>query len=113
MPDPTAVFLAQVDAFNAADLEAFLATYADDAVVNGVGPEPLVGKAALRELYAARFQQRPLRCEVGALHAIGGRWAVAHERVTGPTGTNELVAVFEVADGVIVRADMSARHPVG
>ncbi|MBB4660923.1 nuclear transport factor 2 family protein [Conexibacter arvalis] len=112
MPDPAQVFLAQVDAFNAADLEAFLATYADDAVVNGLGPDPVAGKEALRALYAERFTQRPLRCEVSALHEIGGRWAVAHEQVTGPAGTNELVAVFEVADGAIVRADMSARHPV-
>jgi len=113
MPSPKEVFLAQVEAFNAADLEAFLATYADDAVVNGLGPEPVAGKEALRALYAERFTQRPLDCRIGDLHEIGGRWAVAHETVSGPAGTNELVAVFEVSGGVIVRADMSARHPVG
>jgi len=113
LTDPATVFLRQVDAFNACDLDAFLATYAADAEIHGLAAAgPVVGLAAVRPIYAERFTQRPLRCDVLDLHVLGGRWAVAHERVTGPAGTSELVGVFEVVDGRIVRADLSARHPL-
>jgi hypothetical protein len=112
LTDPAAVFLRQVDAFNAHDLDAFLATYDAGAEIHGLDPGgPVVGADELRARYAERFAQRPLRCEVLGLHVLGGRWAVAHERVTGPAGTSELVGMFEVAGGRIVRADLSARHP--
>jgi hypothetical protein len=111
MGDPADVFLSQVAAFNARDLEAFVATYAADAVLHGLQPDgPVTGHAALRRLYEPRFERPPLHCDVLDLHVFGGRWAAAHERVTTPDGTIELVAVFEVASGVIVRADMSGRQ---
>jgi hypothetical protein len=113
MPEPADVFLAQVAAFNARDLEAFLSTYAPTAVVHGLRPgRPLTGHAELRPLYGPRFERPPLHCDVLDLHVFGGRWVAAHERVTTPEAVVELVGVFEIADGVIVRADMSGRHPL-
>lgn len=113
MPDPADVFLAQVAAFNARDLERFIATYDHEAVVHGLRAEgPVAGHAALRRLYEPRFERPPLHCEVLDVHVFGGRWVAAHERVTTPEATVELVGVFDVQKGVIVRADMSARHIV-
>jgi hypothetical protein len=113
LTDPAAVFLRQVDAFNARRLEDFLATYAADAEVHGLDVgHVVVGHAALRPVYARRFGQRPLHCEVLQLEVLGERWAVAHERVTSPGGASDLVAIFEVVDGLIVRVDLSGRVPV-
>ena len=112
MADPEQVFRAQVDAFNARDLDAFLATYAPAAELHGLLPDAVVrGHEAMRAIYAERFAQEPLHCEIPALAVYGDRWVAAHERVTSPAGTVELVGVFEVVDGRIARADMVRRIP--
>jgi hypothetical protein len=113
MADPEQVFRAQVAAFNARDLDAFLATYAPDTELHGLLPDRVVrGHDEMREIYRERFAQSPLHCEIPALSVHADRWVAAHERVTSPAGTVELVGVFEVADGRIVRADMVRRIPV-
>lgn len=113
MGEPEQVFRAQVAAFNARDLDAFLATYAPDAELHGLLPDRVVrGHGEMREIYAERFRQEPLHCEIPALTVYGDRWVAAHERVTSPAGTVELVGVFEVVGGAIARADMSGRLPV-
>jgi len=106
VPTATAVVAEQVDAFNARDLDRFLATYAADAVVAGVTPEPMVGRDALRAFYAGRFEDPALHCEITTSVAFGERWVVARELVTTAGGTGETVATFDVADGVIARASM-------
>ena len=103
---PSAVVTAQVDAFNARDLDAFCATYAPDAVVSGVTPEPIVGRDALRAFYAGRFEDPALHCVIDASVTFGERWLVARELVTTSAGTGETVATFDVADGLIARASM-------
>ena len=72
---------AQVAAFNAHDLEAFVATYAEDAVVVGVAAEPIVGREALRAFYGDRLTHPDLRCEIDATTLFGDRWVVARESV--------------------------------
>lgn len=106
MPTAATVVAEQVDAFNARDLDRFLATYAADAVVTGVTPEPLVGRDALRTFYAGRFEDPALHCEITTSVAFGQRWLVARELVTSTSGTGETVATFDVADGAIARASM-------
>jgi hypothetical protein len=82
-------------------------------VLHGVLPDRVVRvHDEMRPIYQERFGQQPLHCEIVALTVLAERWVVAHERVLSPTGEVELVGVFEVADGAIVRTDMTARHPV-
>ena len=97
---------AQLDAFNAHDLEAFVATYADDAGVTGVAPEPLVGAAALRAFYEPRLQNPELSCVIDTSVLFGSRWVVAQERVINAGVATETIATFDVVDGVISRASM-------
>lgn len=97
---------AQLDAFNAHDLDAFVATYADDAVVTGVAPEPLVGSAAIRAFYEPRLQNPELSCVIDTSVLFGSRWVVAQERVINAGVTTETIATFDVVDGVISRASM-------
>lgn len=83
MPSPTpehmqAVVAAYVRALNAADLEAIVALYADDAVVEDpVGSAPRRGLADIRRFYAASLQW-PLRVELeGAIRTAGSEAAFA------------------------------------
>lgn len=113
MAEPEQVFRAQVRAFNARDLDAFLATYAPETELHGLVPDRVVrGHEEMRPLYETRFAQEPLHCEILALTVYGDRWVVAHEQVLSPAGTVVLVGVFEVVNGAIVRADMTGRLPI-
>ena len=94
----------QLDAYNAHDLERFVAEYADDVrVFRPPASEPVLsGKAAFAEHYAKN------RFNLPALHArlvnriVSGDTVVDHEEVTGlPGGNLAAVAVYKVVDGRI------------
>ena len=101
---PEAVVQRQLDAYNRHDLEAFMATYREDAKVwrMPTTTPTLDGAAAIRAFY------RDSRFNVPALHAelvgrsVVGRKVADHERVSGlkPVPT-EALAVYEVVDGRI------------
>ncbi len=106
--DPAAVVQRQLDAFNARDLDALLSVYAADAQMFE-HPAKLVasGTAEFRERFMVRFQERNLRADLLS-RMVMGSMVVDHERVTrmfpeGP-GTVELIMLYEVRDGGIVRA---------
>ena len=107
-PDPAAAVQRQLDAYNAKDVDALVSIYADDAALYE-HPDKLLAKgtAALRERFAARFQEPNLHAAL--LHRlVAGDFVIDHERVTrtfpeGP-GTIELVMIFEVKNGRITRA---------
>jgi len=98
----------QLDAYNARDLEALLAIYADDAQMFE-HPATLLaaGTAQLRERFTARFREPNLHAHL-LNRVVVGRFVVDFERVTrtfpeGP-GTIELVMIYEVRNGRIARA---------
>jgi hypothetical protein len=103
-----AVVQQQLDAYNAHDLDALMATYAEDARLFE-HPATLLasGSAQLRERFALRLQEPNLHAHLSK-RILMGRFVVDHERVarTFPegTGTVELVATYEVLDGKIVNA---------
>ena len=47
-----------VDAFNRADVDALVGLYHDTAVNHQVANEPVVGIAAIRDMFSAEFPQR-------------------------------------------------------
>lgn len=107
-PTPEQVIQAQLDAYNARDLDALLAIYAEDAALFE-HPATLLarGTAALRERFAARFREPDLYARL--LHrAVLGKIVIDHEIVTrtfpeGP-GTVELAMIYEVSGGRIAQA---------
>jgi len=106
--DPVAVVQRQLDAYNAKDLDALLALYAEEAELHEFPATLLArGSAALRERFAIRFQEPNLHAEL--LHRIvAGNTVIDHERITrdfpeGP-GTLELTMIYEVKAGRITRA---------
>jgi hypothetical protein len=91
----------QLEAYNARDLERFVAEYADDVrVFRPPGAEPVLsGKAEFAAHYAAnRFNLPKLHAEVVS-RIVSGNKVVDHERITGlQERTVEAIAVYEVVD---------------
>lgn len=107
VPAPEAVVQVQLEAYNARNLEAFLAAYADDAELYAF-PATLQtkGKAAMRTRYAARFADALLHAVVVKRIVMGGT-VIDHERVrvtlAGGPGVMEAIAIYEVQAGRIVK----------
>lgn len=106
--NPAAVVQRQLDAYNAKDVEALVATYADDAELYE-HPSTLLaqGSAALRARFAVRFREPNLHATL-LNRVVMGDTVIDHEKVTrtfpeGP-GTLELVMIYEVKAGRIARA---------
>ena len=103
VPGAEAVVQQQLDAYNALDIDAFVALYSEDVEVYDY-PSTLryKGRDTLRERYAALFAQAP------ELHAelldrlVAGNTVIDSERVTagGPQAL-EAVAVYRVEEGLI------------
>ena len=104
---PEAVVQAQLEAYNARDLNAFLATYAENAELYEHPSKLLAsGMAQLRERYAARFAEPNLHAVV-VKRIVMGNFVIDHEKVTrmfpeGP-GTLDAVAMYEVQGQRIAR----------
>lgn len=102
--DPQTVVQWQFDAYNAHDLNAFLALFADEVrLYRPPDREPaIVGKSALGTFYAEhRFNQPNLRAELIHRAVIGDK-VVDHERIHGLAAEPfEMVMVFQVAAGLI------------
>ena len=99
------VVQAQLEAYNARDIDAFIATYADDVKIFEF-PDKLLseGTADMRERYGKLFKDERLHATVVSRIAMGNT-VIDHERVRvtlpqGP-GTIEAVAIYEVRDGKI------------
>ena len=94
----------QFDAYNAHDLERFLAVYADDVVVYRLpSNEPAFnGRAQLREFYGAqRFNLPELRAHLVNRMVIGNV-VIDHERVVGVREQPfDVAASYRVVDGLI------------
>lgn len=107
-PSPEAVVQRQLEAYNARDINALLAIYADDAQ-QFEHPSTLLarGSEQLRERFTARFQEPNLHATL-LNRMVMGTTVIDHEKVTrafpeGP-GTIELIAIYEVLNDRIARA---------
>jgi len=102
MDDPV---VAQLAAYNAHDVDAFVACYSPEAVIaHGDGRTLMAGHAQMREAYASLFERHPdVHADISE-RLREGAWVVDHELVrTGASSTGYVVA-YRVHDGVIDRA---------
>lgn len=93
----------QVEAYNAGDLERFVATHAETvSIFRPPALEPTVsGKAQLREVYRARFAATNLHAEILARIVLGNK-VIDHERVRGiKEHPIEALAVYEIVSDLI------------
>ena len=97
----------QIDAYNNQDLDAFVAAYSEDVVLeDGEGNVMAQGHDGIRELYAELFDRSPqLHGEV--LNRISvGQYVIDEERVTGinmegyPSEMHAAV-IYRLAEGKI------------
>lgn len=105
---PEAVAQRQLDAYNARDLDALMAAYAEDAQ-QFEHPSKLLASGAgqIRERSALRFQEPNLHAALLQRtvmdHIVIDRETVTRTFPEGP-GTIELVAIYEVQNGRIAKA---------
>ena len=105
---PDAVIQRQLEAYNAHDLEGWLATYASDARQFEY-PDTLLasGINAIRERAKARFAEPDLHASLRSRRVIGDV-VIDHEDVirTFPEGRGkvEMVAIYQVKSGAIQTA---------
>jgi uncharacterized protein (TIGR02246 family) len=119
MNTPEEIVQKQFDAYNARDMEAFLATYADDVELYGFPATSLTkGKEEMRERYTPRFAD-PILHAIIVKRIVMGNVVVDHERVRvtlpqGP-GVMEATVIYEVSDGKIARSTLifGAQTPGG
>jgi hypothetical protein len=93
-------------AYNARDVDAFMACYAEDVVIeDGLGDVKLSGWEAMRERYAQAFADEPdVRFELLA-RIRHGDFVVDHEYLTGYKSgeVRYAVAIYWVQKGLIQR----------
>ena len=51
-----------IDAFNKADIETISNLYADNAINHQVANEPVIGKEAIRQMFASEFAKAKMVC---------------------------------------------------
>jgi NAD(P)H-dependent FMN reductase len=76
---PGPLVLQWVEAFNRGDTDGLAAFYADDAVNHQVAESPVVGRAAIREMFAQGFATATMVCIVENLFEDGD-WAILEWR---------------------------------
>ncbi|MCH8545246.1 MAG: nuclear transport factor 2 family protein [Cryomorphaceae bacterium] len=98
----------QLEAYNAKNLEAFVAVFHPEAALYNLGSDKPIakGKAELMEVYGRLFEQSPnLRSDVVSRTVIGSK-VMDYEVITGRNNQSEpmyLVAIYEVEAGLIRR----------
>lgn len=107
--DPAQVVNAQFAAYNAHDVDAFAACYADDVSIislDGKRP-PIKGITALKQVYAfLNKEPKTFRVEI-IKRMVNGPIVVDVERVYGlPPGKHlpDMIAMYEVRNGKVLNA---------
>ncbi|MFO1247946.1 MAG: nuclear transport factor 2 family protein [Alphaproteobacteria bacterium] len=105
-----AVAQAQLDAYNAQDLEKYMTYFTDDVVVSGLNGTPTeTSNAAVKARYAKAFAQFPQnKAELKSRIAVGNT-VVDHELVIRAPGGEqfEIIAIYTFRDGLIARVDFA------
>lgn len=94
---PKELVTAWVAAFNRGDADEMAAFYAEDAVNHQVANEPVVGRAAIRAMFAAEFAAAEMVCLPENLFE-DGEWAILEWK--DPNGLRGC-GFFHVIDGRI------------
>jgi putative hydrolase of HD superfamily len=110
-PSPAEVVQAQLDAYNAKDIDALLGAYAPDAEQYQLHGGLLArGSAEMRARFLARFAEPDLSARLIARVNMENI-VVDHEVVTRNfaegVGTVEMVCIYEVAEGRIQKASFA------
>lgn len=104
------IVAAQVNAYNAQDLDLFMSFYSEDCLIADLNGEVRQrGRAEIRERFSAMFARYPQnRCWIVHRFEVGDH-VIDHEqgeRAPGGESFN-VAAIYTMKDGRIVRLDMA------
>jgi hypothetical protein len=109
--EPAAVVQAQLDAYNAKDIDALMATYAPDAQQFTLhGPLLAEGHVQIRPRYEARFAEPDLQARLLSRTVLGNivtDLEVVTRNFPEGKGSVEMLCIYEVRAGRIVRASFA------
>jgi limonene-1,2-epoxide hydrolase len=94
---PRAVLEKWISLFNAADADGIAALYSEDAINHQVALEPVVGRDAIRAMFAREFANATMVCIPDAIHEAGEVVALEWKDPLGLRGCG----FFTVQDGLI------------
>jgi hypothetical protein len=101
---------AQLDAYNAQDLDKYVSYFAADCMVSGLNGTPTeTSRDAIKARYAKAFAQFPQnKAELKNRIAVGNT-VVDHELVIRAPGGEqfEIIAIYTFRDGLIARVDFA------
>ncbi len=101
---------AQLDAYNAQDLEKYVTYFTQDCIVSGLNGAPTeTTRDAIKARYAKAFAQFPQnKAELLSRIAVGNT-VVDHELVIRSPGGEqfEIIAIYTFRDGLISRVDFA------
>ena len=100
----------QLDAYNAQDLDTYVAFFAADCVVSGLNGVPTeTSRDAIKARYAKAFAQFPENKAVLKSRIAVGNTVVDHELVIRSPGGEqfEIIAIYTFKDGLIARVDFA------
>jgi len=101
---------AQLDAYNAQDLEKYVTYFAPDCVISGLNGTPTeTSRDAIKARYAKAFAQFPQNKAVLKNRVAVGNTVVDHELVIRAPGGEqfEIIAIYSFKDGLISRVDFA------
>jgi len=107
---PVDLIQAQLEAYNAQDLDAYCAFFADDIQVADLnGAVNTQGIEAYRAKYAGVFKTFPENKVELLNRMVCGATVIDHEKVVRSPGgdTFEVIAIYTLADGKIARVDFA------
>jgi len=101
---------AQLDAYNAQDLDKYMTYFTADCIVSGLNGAPTeTSRDAIKARYAKAFAQFPQnKAELKNRIAVGNT-VVDHELVIRSPGGEqfEIIAIYTFRDGLIARVDFA------
>ncbi|MBA2588734.1 MAG: nuclear transport factor 2 family protein [Alphaproteobacteria bacterium] len=101
---------AQLDAYNAQDLDTYVSYFTEDCIVSGLNGTPTeTSREAVKARYAKAFAQFPQNKAELKNRTVVGNTIVDHELVIRAPGGEqfEIIAIYTFRDGLIARVDFA------
>lgn len=103
---PVEVVQKQLDHYNKQDSKAFAAMFAEDVLLFqnlGDSVPTVTGRSALEKRYADIFGKYPKNYSTLLGRMVQGNFVIDHEWITGREKEMRIMAIYEVANGLIKR----------
>ncbi len=101
----------QLDAYNAHDVDAFVACYAEDVVIRDLRSGEVTGEGRdqMRTSYGAMFERFPEVHAAVTTRTVVGNFVFDHEFVTGRGDPLLVMAIYDVGDDGLISGVWFAR----